>query len=77
MTQTIKLAVDPTLSTQLVWSPDLNCFLNISSVQTVALQAQLVENQSRLVATQAMIQSLNSTLALQPIVVQAPPSIQS
>lgn len=77
MMQTIKLEVDPTLATQLAWSPDLNCFLSISSVQTLDLQNQLVENQSRLAATQAMIQSLSGTLALQPIVVQASPPLKT
>ena len=64
--QIITLSVDPTQQAQVVWSPDLNCFLRLYAIQSTDLQNDLAQAQTQLSNAQNAITALAAQIALEP-----------
>ena len=62
----ITLSVDPTQQAQVVWSPDLNCFLRLYAIQSTDLQNDLAQAQTQLSNAQNAITALAAQIALEP-----------
>ena len=72
--QTITLSVDPATQAQVVWSPDLNCFLRLYAIQPTDLQNDLTQAQTQLAKAQNTIAALTAQIALEPSPEEPPAS---